>query len=222
MDTVKTIQFSQVVADRLIDLDAEGLREAVSDGDALVCGKALVDVELVYEDILEATFDTVLFRSCVFEAVDFSRCTFRNVRFEECRFIRCEAERSWFSRCDLVSCSAPGFNMLGSRLDRVLFREVDLSYANMSEVKATQVLMRGSRLAEAAICDARLGHVALDDCDLYRIDIRGTKLSGIDLSSCRFEAPVLTEGYRELSGAIVSAQQALDLSALLGIVIADD
>ena len=62
----------------------------------------------------------------------------------------------------------------------------------------------------------------LDACDLTRIDVFRTSLSGIDLSGCTFEAPVLSSDFHELRGTTVSVEQALALAGLLGVRIADD
>lgn len=101
------------------------LLDAFAEGEALVANTSVHGVELAYEDAGEATFDTVLFRSCQFDGVDFSGCTFRDVRFESCRFTRVSMERAWLNRCDFISCSAPGLNLLSSRLAGVLIADSD-------------------------------------------------------------------------------------------------
>lgn len=109
------------------------LLDAFAEGEALVANTSVHGVELACEDAGEATFDTVLFRSCQFDGVDFSGCTFRDVRFESCRFTRVSMERAWLNRCDFISCSAPGLNLLSSRLASVLIADSDFSLANLSE-----------------------------------------------------------------------------------------
>ena len=200
-------------------MDVEELLDAFAEGEGLIANTAFHGVAVACEAAESATFDTVLLRGCEFDGVDFSGCTFRDVRFEGCRFTRCSMERAWLSRCDVLSCSAPGLNLLQARLSSVLFEETDLSYANLSEASIDRVAIRGSGLREAAMQAKRL---VFSDSDLTRLDVFGTGLAGIDLSTCAFEAPVLSADYRELRGAVVSAEQALSLSTLLGFVIAEE
>lgn len=62
----------------------------------------------------------------------------------------------------------------------------------------------------------------LDGCDLTRIDVFKTPLSGVDVSCCTFAAPVVSGDYHELRDLTVNAEQALALSGLLGIQLADE
>lgn len=219
---VSKVRFARVGDALGAHMDVEELLDAFAEGEGLIANTAFHGVALAYEAAESATFDTVLFRGCEFDGVDFSGCTFRDVRFEGCRFTRCSMERAWLSRCDILSCSAPGLNLLQARLSSVLFEETDLSYANLSETSIDRVAIRASRLREAAMQAVKAKRLVFSDSDLTRLDVFGTKLAGIDLSTCAFEAPVLSADYRELRGAVVSAEQALSLSTLLGFVIAEE
>lgn len=200
--------------DELIDLFAEG--------DELISNTAFEDLNLSYDVANGATFDDVVFRSCVFDGVDWNGSTFRDVVFRGCRFIRCNMEGCWLNRCDFVDCSAPGLNLLRARLSSVSFVSCDLSYANFSEGRIGPLAARDTRLTEAALQGAKLGQLRLDNCDLTRVDVFKTSLSGVDVSRCAFAAPVVSGDYRELRGLIVNAEQALALSGLLGIQLADE
>ncbi len=62
----------------------------------------------------------------------------------------------------------------------------------------------------------------MDGCDLTRMDVFKTSLSGVDVSRCTFAAPVVSGDYHELRGlTYVNAEQALALSGLLGIQLAE-
>ena len=200
--------------DELIDLFAEG--------DELVSNTAFEDLDLAYDVANGATFDGVVFRSCVFDGVDWSGSTFRDVVFRGCRFIRCNMEGCWLNRCDFVDCSAPGLNLLKARLSSVSFASCDLSYANLSEGRIGPLVARDTRLTEAALQGAKLGQLRLDDCELTRVDVFKTPLSGVDVSRCTFAAPIVSGDYHELRGLTVNTEQALALSGLLGIQLADD
>ena len=135
---------------------------------------------------------------------------------------RCVFAAPIVSGGDFVDCSAPGLNLLKARLSSVSFTSCDLSYANLSEGRIGPMTARDTRLSEAALQGAKLGQVRLDGCDLTRIDVFKTSLSGMDVSRCVFAAPIVSGDYHELRGLTVNAEQALALSGLLGIQLADD
>lgn len=203
-------------------IDCYELLGILSEGEALIANTAFAALELSHDDMQAATFDTVLFRDCVFDTVDFRGCTFRDVRFESCRFVRCTMDKGWLNRVDFAGCSAPGLSLLQARLAQVSARGTDLSYANLSETSIDGLRLADCRLREAAMQSARLKRVELDECDLARLDIYRTPLKGIDLSTCAFEAPVLSESFRELTGAIISPEQTVTLARLLGVAIAGE
>lgn len=183
-----------------------------SEGDGYASSVLVDDVELAYECANGATFEGSVFRDCLFEQVDFGDCTFRDVRFEQCRFIGCTMDKGWLNRVDLRDCSAPGLSLLQARLSQVSAAACDLSFANISETSIDHMALRDCRMREAAFQRAKLRHVSLADCDLTRIDV----------STCLFQAPVLSGDHRELRGLVVSPEQALSLATLLGVRIAEE
>ena len=214
-------RYARVPDDLGSHMDLYDLLSIVVDEGAVVANTAFTGLELSCDSMSEATFDTVLFRGCTFDHVDFSGCTFRNVRFVGCRFASCSMNRAWLDHVDIEDCSAPGLSLLSARLAAVSMVEANLSYANLSEASIDRLTLVGCRLVEAAMQLAKLKRVSLDDCDLTRLDVFRTSLRGMDLSTCVFVAPVLSQDYRELRGAIVSPLQAIELAGLLGISVKD-
>lgn len=193
-----------------------------SEGDGLV-GNALIGGATFDHDAVNGTtFDRCVFRGSTFDHVDFRDSTLRDVRFEDCRFINTSFDKAWLNRVDLIGCSAPGLSLIQARLAGVFARDCDLSYANLSETSSERFRLRGTRLREAALQRAKLKNVQLADCDLTHIDVFGTALRGIDFTECVFQVPVLSADYRELRGAIVSPEQAVDLARLLGVTVSDE
>lgn len=209
-------------AAQLARMGDDELLAVFSEGDGYASSVLVDDVELAYECANGATFEGSVFRDCLFEQVDFGDCTFRDVRFEQCRFIGCTMDKGWLNRVDLRDCSAPGLSLLQARLSQVSAAACDLSFANISETSIDHMALRDCRMREAAFQRAKLRHVSLADCDLTRIDVFGTSLAGIDVSTCLFQAPVLSGDYRELRGLVVSPEQALSLATLLGVRIAEE
>lgn len=203
-------------------MGSDELIAVFSEGDGYASRALVEDVELAYECADGATFEHMVFRDCLFEQIDFRDCTFRDVRFEGCRLIGCTMDKAWLNRVDLRDCSAPGLSLLQARLAQVGVRASDLSYANLSEASIDHLTVHDCKLREAAMQRAKLKHVRLDKTDLTRLDVFGTPLCGIDVSTCAFSAPVLSGDYRELRGAQVSAEQAMDIALLLGVRIAEE
>lgn len=203
-------------------LGSDELLSVFSEGDGRVSHALIEDVELAYECANGATFENAVFRDCLFERVDLRDCTFRDTVFESCRFIGCAMDGAWLDRVDMIDCSAPGVSMLRARLARVRAVSTDFSYANLSETSIDRLRLEGCKLREVALQRSKLKRVRWDSCDLTSLDVFGTPLTGIDVSSCLFAAPVLSGDYRELRGAVVSADQALDLVRLLGVRVADE
>lgn len=210
------------VGDTPRTLGSEELLEVFAEGDGYVADVLVDDVLLAYECSNGATFERTVFRACEFDRVDFRDATFRDVCFEGCRFINCAMDGGWLNRVDFLGCSAPGLSLLRARVAGVSACDTDLSYANLSETSIDQFELRDCRLVEAALQRAKLKRVTFERCDLTRLDVFGTRLAGVDVSSCVFQAPVLSGDYRELRGLTVSAVQAMDLARLLGVRIADD
>lgn len=202
--------------------DYHELLGVFSEGDGLVGNALVAGAEFSHDAANGATFERVLFRSCLFDHADFRTSTFRDVRFEGCRFIGTSMDRAWLNRVDFHDCSAPGLSLAQARLAGVSLRACDLSYANLSESSIDRLRCRDTRLREAALQRAKLKNVQLDACDLTRIDVFGTRLAGLDLSGCIFQAPVLSATYQELRGAVVAPEQAVDLARLLGIIVSGE
>ena len=72
-------------------------------------------------------------------------------------------------------------------------------------------------MQEADLSEGKLQSIEFSDCDLRKIQLLHTPLDGIDLRSC--EIGGLKLNLSDLKGAIVTAQQAIELAAFLGIII---
>lgn len=209
--------YAQIGGEPARGIGSDELLEVFAEGDSYIAHALVEDMELAYECSNGTTFEAIVFRSCEFERVDFRDSTFRDVRFENCRFFNCAMDKAWLNRVDFSGCSALGLSLLQARLAGVYACDTDFSYANISETSIDQLCLKSCRLIEVALQRAKLKRVVLQECNLTRLDVFGTKLAGIDLSTCVFQAPVLSADYHELRGAIVAPEQAVDLALLLGV-----
>ena len=79
-----------------------------------------------------------------------------------------------------------------------------------------------TKLSEASFHATRLRHLALDGCDLSRATFFRTSLSGVDLSTCDVSGLRVSSDLRELRGAVIDSDQAVELIGLLGINVKED
>ena len=83
--------------------------------------------------------------------------------------------------------------------------------------KLKSVLLDGCTLEEADCSELKIKGLELSDCDLKRIQLLHTPLEGIDLRSC--EIAGLRLAVEDLRGAVVTAEQAIDLVSFLGVEV---
>lgn len=215
-------RFAQVRDDLGCNLSEDELLAALSAPDAHVANTAFSSLELSDVAANGTVFENVVLRSCAFERVNLSNCTFTDVLFSGCRFVRCDMGRSWLNRVDLCSCSAPGLSFLKGRLSGVSLADSQLAYADFSEAAVDQLVASETKLSEASFHATRLRHLALGGCDLSRATFFRTSLSGVDLSACDVSGLRVSSDLRELRGAVIGSDQAVELIGLLGIQIKEE
>ena len=214
--------FAQVRADVGEHMGRGDLLAALAAPDARVQNTSFSALELADVSANGTGFEGVVFRGCTFENVDLSNCTFTDVLFSGCRFVRCDMGRSWLNRCDFRSCSAPGLSLAKARLTSVLLEDCQLGYCDLSDATVERLRAHETSLVEASVYSTKLRRTELDRCDLTRATVFRTSLSGIDLSSCELAGIRVSSDLRELRGAVVSSEQAVQLAGLLGVKVKED
>lgn len=214
--------FAQVRADVGEHMGRAELLATLAAPDARVQNTSFSALELADVAANGTSFEGVVFRGCSFEGVDLSNCTFTDVLFSGCRFVRCDLGRSWLNRCDFRSCSAPGLGLAKGRLTGVLLEDCQLGYCDLSDATVERLRAHETSLVEASVYSTRLRRVELDRCDLTRATVFKTSLSGIDLSSCELAGIRVSSDLRELRGAVISPEQAVQLAGLLGVKVKED
>lgn len=110
----------------------------------------------------------------------------------------------------------------GVELHQCLLRGCVLRMANFSLSKAQDVRFAQCDLTEAALRDLReCKRVEFSACDLRRAELAGTRLAGIDLTTCEIGGNTWGPGLAEVRGAIVTPLQAMELARALGVRIQD-
>jgi uncharacterized protein YjbI with pentapeptide repeats len=142
-------------------------------------------------------FADVIFDHCDLSNLSFSGTAFRRVEFRHCRM----------TGTDLSRCSMTDTLIEGCRCD----------YVSFSGSKIRRSSFNSSDFSEGAFSDVKLSDLVLDQDRFLNCEFLHTSLQGVDFSEC--EIGGLLVNPESLRGVIVSPAQAVDLAALLGIVV---
>ena len=121
-------------------------------------------------------------------------------------------ERVQFCNCKLV-----GIDMTEASMRNVALNSCNASYAALRNIKCAKSAFHNTSFSEADIYAATFADVKFISCNLDRVQLTGTKLAGIDLSTCQFYQLALT--LNDLRGCIIAPAQALTLATIFGVVI---
>ncbi|MCI8567110.1 MAG: pentapeptide repeat-containing protein [Lachnospiraceae bacterium] len=170
-------------------------------------------------DLSGQRFSGMFFENCRLPAGLFNRASFVDVRFKGCDFSNCFFEEAYFNRCEWISCKWVGASFEGASFRQTEIVSSNLQYCNLDHSLWDYARMKDCDLSQAYLSNCRLKKAELENCRLVRTSIHRTPLRGMDLTSCELGGLILSENFSELKGALVRADQALELSRLLGIVI---
>lgn len=179
----------------------------------------IADAFLPDMDLSGQRFSGVFFENCRLPGSFFNRASFVDVRFKGCDFSNCLFEEAYFNRCEWISCKWVGASLEGSTFRQTEIVSSNLEYCNLDHSLWDYVRIKDCDLSQAYLSNCRLKKAELENCRLMRTSVHRTPLHGMDLTSCELGGLVLSENFSELKGALVRADQALELSRLLGIVI---
>lgn len=161
---------------------------------------------------------------------DFDHCglcgtNMRKASFYDCTFTGCDfsnalLEGAYFARSRFVGCKLEGAQLTGAFLRSSRMVDCVCRYANMGELTLEGALLQGCDLREAFLNEVQFRkRTRLERCDLTRTDLFRTSLKGMDLSTCNIAGLLVSDTRQELRGAIIDAEQAVDLVGLLGVQI---
>ena len=197
----KSSGIQQPVLDALV---RDGLREVPHD-EALGDGAEL-ESALVTGLRGEVTFAHVVFLETRIEHADIpvlkaSRARWREVELASSRIGSADCYESEWNAVHLIGCKLGYLNLRGAELEDVRFTDCTIEELDLSQ--------------------SRVARMAFDGCRIDRLDVQHARLQHVDLRGADFAA---IDGIESLRGAVVSAEQLLDLAPLLagsmGIVVA--
>lgn len=176
-------------------------------------------LNLTYKDLND--FSTF---GCVVSGVRFNdakafRGEFYDTIFKGCDFSGCQLGDSTFKRCVFKNCKGVGANFSRCSFSDVVFEGGNFDYADFNVSKLTFVKMSEITFKNGEFAGCNIKNLSLDDVDFTRVNFSRTLLSGIDLTKCVTDGIMVSQGFVELKGAIVTSYQASNLATLMGLVI---
>lgn len=182
-----------------------------------ITSKQISGVSFVDTDLSKICFKDVVFENCKFINCLLVKTDFIDVVFKECDLSNSNGNGSYFNRCELISCKGMGINLQNAILKDVSFINSHFKYANFDMAGFKNVGVVESDLSHANITECKLSNLALKKSLFIGTSFFKTPLKGIDLTECEIDG-MLVSG-EELKGLTVNVYQAAELSKLLGLVV---
>ncbi len=104
------------------------------------------------------------------------------------------------------------WDLAGGVLDAVTVAGVQLGYVNLRDATLTDVVMHDCRIETLDLAGARARRVSLAGCVIGELVVVHADLDELDLRGARLDR---VDGVESLGGAIISAEQLLDLAPAL-------
>ena len=163
------------------------------------------------------------FDHCSFVGTNFAKTSFYDCTLTECDFSNAGLDETYFARTRLVGCK-----LAGATLNKAFMRSTRriscmLRYANLGEATLEGTTFVDCDKREAFLNEMRLRKASrFERCNLTRADFFRTSLKGIDLSTCEIAGIGVSDTHSELVGALIAADQAVDLVGMLGVKVLQD
>lgn len=162
------------------------------------------------------------FRTCRFEKSNLNHVQIPNGYLLDVEIIDCDLSNAVFNmtlfrRVHFKSCKLTGADFSEALLDQVTFEDCQMDYVNFSDTKIKGLNFVNCQLQEGSFNSCDLKKASFEKCNLSRCEFISTSLKDLDLRTNDISSLLLS--LENLRGAIVSSEQALQLSLLLGIKI---
>ncbi len=171
-------------------------------------------------EFTEADFTGQSARGARFMDSAMSRCVLDEARLGRARFVDCVLDGVRGVGTDLAGAGLRdvevrdarlgGTQLHGAVLERVVVRGGKIDYLNLRKAELKDVTFEGCVLAEADFGGAVLERVVFRDCALRRVDFSAARMKDVDLREVG-ELDI-ARGIEQLSGAVISPSQLLDLA----------
>ena len=108
-----------------------------------------------------------------------------------------------------------GASFSGTVFDDVLISGCGARYGNFSEARFRSCRFRNTDVSEGSFGGSQFQKSAVENCRFRSTEFFHAGIAGLDFSSCSLEGAVFAVS--DVKGITVSAEQAVELSKLLGI-----
>ncbi|MBE6836971.1 MAG: pentapeptide repeat-containing protein [Ruminococcus sp.] len=158
-------------------------------------------------------------KNCRFNNTKAYKVEFYDTEFKNCDFSGCDMTEGIFKRCRFVNCKGVGVNFSRGSFMDVTFERCVMEYVNFSATRFDFTEFNESNIKFGEMASCVLRNTVFSESNLARVNFAKTPLKGIDLTSCEIDGIMVSEGFSELKGAIVTSYQASELAVLLGLDI---
>ena len=167
-------------------------------------------------------FENIYFLKCKFFNIDFSRCNYNNIKFQNCIFENCTFENTIFNQVLIDNCNLKNNNFEGASFNNFIVSNSVIKYNNFILSKFNYAKIIFSNMDYSFLSEVTFKNFLTYDTSWAKVEFFKTKLDKIDVSKCNIEGIIISNNFEELKGMIVSYDQAVSLSKLLGIVLKED
>lgn len=174
---------------------------------------------LTGEQAEKLEFCEVTFRHCRFLSCDFSGAYFEKTVFEDCDLSNCDLSGSYWRESTLCNVKAQGTKLVDAMLRKCRISACRMDYANLQQAALEDTRVEDTSFVSAFWSEMKLKRVVLERNRFESTDFFKTSLRGMDVSGCELIKPLLSEDLRELRGAKMSALQAVEVAAMMGIIV---
>lgn len=176
--------------------------------------------DLTGQTATHVLFEQVRLRHIVLNQTRLAKLRVLDARLETCDLSGSDWQNAAFRRVECVGCRLWGAQLIEARFEDVLFKDCKAERAIFASSKFKAARFEKCDLREASFHEADLAGVVFKACDLSDADLRGANLKGADFRGSLLNR--MQVGALELRGAIIDAAQALQVAALLGLMVKDE
>lgn len=160
--------------------------------------------------------------SCKFKNVIFKNCSFENLdlidtRFENCDLSNVNFSNSGIHRTEFINCKLVGTRFDESSIKDVLIMDSIGRYSNFSFTKINCMNIVNSDFQEATFQEVSHKKLSVEKSSFINAYCNKTSFNKVDLTTCEIDG--INVDVEDVSGAIVTAMQALHLTKLLNLQI---
>ncbi len=160
--------------------------------------------------------DSCRFERCVF-AHAHGTSEFLDCVFDHCDFSGADLSETHFCRCQFSHCRMSGTDLIQSTLRDVTFEDCAMDYAGFGGSRFDRCRFHSCSLKESGFSNCTHKSLQFLSCRLDRSEFASTSLSSLHFESDEISGIIVSPEL--LRGLSVRADQALELSRLLGLHI---